>query len=144
MTSLANPDDEQSVALALRLSQLSYDDSAPPPSEELASANHTPRPCTPTNDEKDDLALAPSPSLPPPDDLNGQAPILYRTRSVPTSENISSSTTLSESGENALEIAPNSPQIRELNRLGESRAAIEDGPAPPSVPLVEVRTASSY
>jgi hypothetical protein len=86
MASGANSDDEE-LALALRLSQLSSDDfDEQLPTERLASANHTSCPCTPTSDEKDDLALALRLSRLSSNDFDEQVARLHRTGSASTSK----------------------------------------------------------
>jgi hypothetical protein len=138
MASPANSDDEESLALALSLSQLSHDfdeQIAQLPSEASASTNHISRPRTPASDEKDDLALALRLSLLHSNDLVEQLTQLHHTGSASASEEARSSTPPNDSDENDLEIALNlsqlpadifDEQVSELDRPKELHTAIED------------------
>jgi hypothetical protein len=146
MASLANSDDEEHLALALRLSQLSSDDFdsqiAPLPHEGSALASYTSPPRTPTNNEEDDLALALRLSQLPPDE---QVAPLHHTGSTSASEEAHSPILPNESDEDDVELAlilsqlPTDvfdEQVRGLNQRRESRAATPISP-------VQVRTTPS-
>jgi hypothetical protein len=150
MTSLADSNDEESLALALTLSQLSSDDIdeqiAQFLSEGSVSANYISRPRAPTSDMEDDLALALRSSLLPSDDFNDQVALLHCTGSTPTTPRY-------ESEENDIELALNlsqlpadifDEQVSEPNRPKEPRTAVEDSLASllTAMSPVEVRTTS--
>jgi hypothetical protein len=139
MANPANSDDEESLALAFSLSQLSCNDFdeqiAQLPSEGSASTNHISRPRTPASDEKDDLALALRLSLLPSNGFDEQLTQLHHTGSTSAGEEARSSTRPNDSDENDLEIALNlsqlpadifDEQVSKLNRPKELRTAIED------------------
>jgi hypothetical protein len=154
MASLADSNDEESLALALRLSQLSSDEQiAQSPHGGSVSPNHISRPRTPISD-KNDLALALGLSLLPSDEFNDQVARLRRTRSAPTSVKARSPTPPKESDENTLELALNlsqlpadifDEQVSELNRPRESPTAVEDslGSLLTAMSVVEVRMTPS-
>jgi hypothetical protein len=157
MASLTDSGDEDTLALALSLSQLSPDDFeeqfAQLPSEGSASANHIPRPRPPTSDEKDELALALRLSQLPSDDLE-QVARLHRTRSASASEEAHSFTTPNASDGDGVKLALILSQLpadvidelmRELNQRKESRTAIENDLASllPAMSVVQVQTIPS-
>lgn len=144
MASLANSDDEENLALALSLSQLSSDDLneqiARPSPEGLAPAN---RMRTPISDEKDDLALALRLSLLSPVDYEEQIAQLHHTGSASAGEGARSSTPSNESDEDDFELALNmsqpadifDEQSSEFNRQREPHLAS----LPMTMPLEDVR-----
>jgi hypothetical protein len=152
MASLEKSDDEENLALALRLSQLSSDDFvdeqfAHPRPEGSASANHIFRPRTPTND---DLAPVLRLSLLPSDEFDEQVARLHRTGSAFANEEVRSSTPPEESGEDNHKLALFLSYIFDevvtgLNQRRESRIAIEGGLAslPVTMPPTEVRMTHS-
>jgi hypothetical protein len=161
MASPANSDDEEDLALALRLSQLSSDDFdeqiAQLPPEGSASANHTSRSRTPTGDgdDKDDLALLLRLSQLSSDDFDEQVPRLYRLESAPVIEKARLSTSRNQRDEDDLELALNlhqlpadvyDEQVNKLSGRGESRTAVEDRLASllMAMSLVEVWTTPSF
>jgi hypothetical protein len=138
MASRANSDDED-LALALRLSQLSSKDFDEQIARRLpegsASANYISRSYTPTREEKDVLALASRLSLLPSDDVDEQAARLHCTGSASASEETHSSTPPNDSDENDLELALSlsqlpadifDEQVSRLNRTKEPYTAVED------------------
>jgi hypothetical protein len=139
MANPANSDDEESLALAFSLSQLSCNDFdeqiAQLPSEGSASTNHISRPLTPASDEKDNLAPALRQTLLPSNDFDEQLTQLHHTGSASASEEARSSTPPNDSDENNLEMALNLSQppadifderVSELNRPKELPTATED------------------
>jgi hypothetical protein len=152
MASLANSDDEENLALALRLSRLSSDDFdlqiAQLPGGS-ASANNTSRPRTPTNDEADDLALALRILQLPSDDFDAQIARLHHMGSASTSEEAHSPIPPNQSDKDDVGLAlilSQLPadiveQVRGLNQRREFRTAIDDGLASLLTPisLVQVR-----
>jgi hypothetical protein len=144
-----NEENQEILSPALNLSQLSSDNAgeqiAQVPPEGSASASHISRPCTPTRDEKDDLALALRVS-PLPSDFDEQVARLHRTVSAPISQRARSSTPPDETDENEYEPADTSDeQGSELNRRRESRMAVEDDMASLLMAMsrVKVRTTPS-
>jgi hypothetical protein len=160
MAGLADSDDEETLALALRLSQLSSlssddsDEQIPRnPPEGSASANQS-RPRTPTSDEKDDLALALRLSLAPYDDFDEQLARFHRTGFASTSKEACPSTPPNESEEDDVGralILSQLPadifdeQVRGLNQRREARTAIEGSLAslPIAISLAQVRATHS-
>jgi len=138
-----NSDDEEKLALALRLSQLSSDDFDGQTPEESALANHMPRPHTLASDGKDDLPLALRLSQSSFDNFDERVAPLHPTGHTSASE---ASTPPNESEEDDLELALTSPQsstdifdeqVRELNRRRQTQTTVEGGL---EIPLGEVRT----
>jgi hypothetical protein len=157
MASLANADDKEELALALRLSQLSSDDFdeqiAQHPSEGSASANQPSCPNTPTSDEKGELAMALRLSELSSDDFDTQVARLHHIESAPANEEPRSCTPRDESEEVDLELALDLSQLLAdifderasgHNRTGESRAAVDDlASLLTTLSLLEVRTTTS-
>lgn len=148
MTSLANSD----LALAPQSSEDFDGRVTQSPPEISASTNHTPRPCTPTYFENDDLALASR--LLFSDDFDEQVAAPHRTGFFSTSEKACSSTPPNESDASDLGLPLNLSQLAadtsdergsELDRQREFRTAIVDSLAFLLVvmSLSKVRTTSS-
>lgn len=143
MANLAYPgdDQDQDLALALRLSQLPFDDSdeqiAQLPPESYASANHGSHSNAPISEE-DDLAAALSLSLISSDDLDKQVAPPHSTGSAPAGEEIPLSITPNESDTDSLDLAlilsqlpadVFDEQVSGLNGRAESRMVADGSPA---------------
>lgn len=130
--------EEEDLALALRLSQLSLD-TFDEQVTQLRSASHLPCPTTPRGDGKDNLALASDMSQRSPNASEEQVTQPCPSGSAPTGNEASQTTPPIEYDEDNVELLLMLSQlpadifddrVGELNQRKESRAAVEDSLAP--------------